>query len=257
MKCLSLYVLSFLFIVLSQITSAQTADSTKNVTNFSGSVGITNNGFSIIPSFSLNSPAFITSLSWRKKRLSFEPDIRIVPNVSKGGVLLWLRYKVVDNQRFGLRVGVHPAFNLIRREDTEIGVTKEITEMLRFGAFEIVPSYQISNKIGVSAVYLQGHAFQKWGPQFTNVLFLNIAFTDLGLSKHIRLNFFPSLFFLQTDGYRGDYFTLTTVLVHKKLPFSLSSTINQTFRADLPDNKNFMWNIGVNYNFSKNVRKVH
>ncbi len=257
MKYLNVALFSLIFSLVSQIATAQTVDSTKNVTNFSGSVGITNNGFSIIPSFSLNSPAVITNLSWRKKRLSFEPDIRLVPNASKGGILLWLRYKVVDSKKFGLRVGVHPAFNLIRREDTEPGVTKEITEMLRFGAFEIVPSYQFSKRFGVSAVYLQGHAFQKWGPQFTNVLFLNTAFTDLGLSKNVRLSLFPSVFFLHTDGYRGDYFTLTTVLAHKKSPFSLSSTINQTFKADLPGNKAFMWNVGVSYNFSKNLKKLN
>lgn len=256
MKLLNFLVLSILFALFTQVALAQTTDSTQNVTNFSGSVGITNNGFSIIPSFSLNSPAFISNLAWRKKRLSFEPDIRLVPNASKGGILLWLRYKLIDAKKFGLRVGVHPAFNLIRREDTEPGVTKEITEMLRFGAFEIVPSYQISKKIGVSAMYLQGHAFQKWGPQFTNVLFLNTAFTDLGLSKNVRLSLFPSVFFLHTDGFRGDYFTLTTVLTHKKLPFSLSSTINQTIKADVLGNKAFMWNVGVNYNFRKTLVRL-
>jgi hypothetical protein len=237
--------------------SAQTPDSTKNITQFSGSVGITNNGFSIIPTFSLNSPAAIINLAWRKKRLSFEPDIRLVPDASKGGMLWWLRYKIVDNKKFGLRAGVHPAFTLIKREDTEDGVTKEITEMLRFGAFELVPSYQISKKVGVSAMYLEGHGFQKHGPQTTRVLFLNTAFTNLGLSKNIRINFFPSVFFLNTDGYRGDYFTLTTVLAHKKLPFSLSSTINQTFKSNVPGNKDFMWNVGLNYGFSKNYRKVN
>lgn len=136
MKLLNFFFFSILFVFLTQIALAQTTDSIQNVTNFSGSVGITNNGFSIIPSFSLNSPAFISNLAWRKKRLSFEPDIRLVPNASKGGILLWLRYKLIDAKKFGLRVGVHPAFNLIRREDTELGVTKEITEMLRFGAFE-------------------------------------------------------------------------------------------------------------------------
>ena len=69
-----------------QAVYAQQADSTQNTINFSGSVGITNNGFSIIPTFSLNSPAFIILPSWRKKRFSFDPDIRLVPNGSKSGL---------------------------------------------------------------------------------------------------------------------------------------------------------------------------
>ncbi len=249
--------LSLIFVFTLQSATAQTLDSTQTPVTFSGSVGITNNGFSIIPSFSLNSPAFISQLSWKKKKFSFEPDVRLVPTGNKGGLLLWLRYKVIENKKFGLRLGIHPAINLIRREDTENGVTKEITEMLRFGAFEVVPSFQINKNIGVSAVYLEGHAFQKWGPQLTNVLFLNTAFTNLGLSKNLRLNLFPTIFFLKTDGYRGDYFTFTAVLGHKKSPFTLSSTINQTLKANLPGNKNFMWNVGLNYNFRKTYQKIN
>jgi hypothetical protein len=254
MKYFNLLILSFLFTFLTRFTSAQTADSTSRITKFSGLVGITTNGFSIIPSFSLNRPAVITQLAWRKKRFSFEPDIRLVPDASKGGVLLWLRYRLIENKKFALRVGVHPAFNLIRRTYTEDGTTKEITEMLRFAAFEVVPSYQFNKYFGVSATYLQGHALQKWGPQLTKVLFLNTSITNIGLGKQLIFNLFPSVFFLQTDGYRGDYLTVTGVLAHKKLPFSLQSTINQTFTANLPGNQDFMWNVGVNYNFSKQYK---
>lgn len=248
---------TILFSLVFTFVTAQSTDSTKNITQFSGSVGITNNGFSIIPTFSLNSPAAIINLAWRKKRFSFEPDIRLVPDASKGGMIWWLRYKIINKQKFGLRAGVHPAFSLIKRQDTEDGITKEVTEMLRFGAFELVPSYQISKKIGLSAMYLEGHGFQKHGPQTTRVLFLNTAFTDLGLSQNLRLNLFPSVFFLNTDGYRGDYFTLTMVLLHKKSPFSLSSTINQTFKSNIPGNKDFMWNVGLNYNFNKVFKRIN
>ncbi|MFY7912875.1 MAG: hypothetical protein ACOVO2_25120 [Emticicia sp.] len=236
---------------------AQSADSTKNISSFSGSVGFTNNGFSIIPTFSLNRAAFVTNLSFRKKRFSFDPDIRLVPDAQKGGLIWWLRYRLVDNKKFGLRVGTHPAFTLIRRTDTENGTTKEITEMLRFLAFEVVPSYQFNNKLGVSAVYLQGNGLQKHGPQLTRVLFLNTSITNIGLGKSLSFNVFPSVYFLYTDGYRGDYLTVTGALFHKKLPFSLQSTINQTFTTDVPGNKDFMWNITLNYNFKKIYKKIN
>lgn len=35
--------------------------------NYTGNLGITNNGFSIIPTFSFNSPAVTTQMSWKKK----------------------------------------------------------------------------------------------------------------------------------------------------------------------------------------------
>lgn len=251
----SLYIICFSLVF--SFAVAQSVDSTKNISSFSGSVGFTNNGFSIIPTFSLNSPAFVANLSFRKRKLSFEPDIRLVPTAEKGGLIWWVRYQLVDKKKFGLRVGTHPAFTLIRRTDTENGTTKEITEMLRFLAFEVVPSYQINNKFGLSAMYLQGNGLQKHGPQLTRVLFLNTNITNIGLSKNLSFNLFPSIYFLYTDGYRGDYLTVTGALFHKKLPFSLQSTINQTFKSDIPNNQNFMWNVTLNYNFKKIYRKIN
>jgi hypothetical protein len=252
MRLLALF---FLLFFCQYLSFAQSEDSTKTAMVFSGNVGFTNNGFSIIPTFSLDNPAFVANLSFRKKKWSFEPDIRLVPNAEKGGLIWWVRYRMVDNKKFGFRVGAHPAFTLIRRTETENGTTKEITEMLRFIAFEAVPSYQFNKKIGVSAMYLQGNGLQKHGPRLTRVLFLNTNITNIGLGKNLYFNLFPSIYFLYTDGYRGDYLTVTGALAHKKLPFSIQSTINQTFKSDIPKNKDFMWNVTLNYNFKKIYKK--
>lgn len=83
-------------------TVAQTTDSTKNITTFSGSIGITNNGFSIVPTFSLNSPATNMLFSIRKNRFSFDPDIRLVPDMTKGGFLFWFRYRFIETPKFSL-----------------------------------------------------------------------------------------------------------------------------------------------------------
>jgi hypothetical protein len=248
---------TILFSLIFSVTIAQSTDSTKKISTFSGSVGFTNNGFSIIPTFSLDHPAFVANLSFRKRKFSFEPDIRLVPNAEKGGLIWWVRYRIVDNKKFGFRAGAHPAFTLIRRTDTENGTTKEITEMLRFLAFEAVPSYQFTKKIGVSAMYLQGNGLQKQGPQLTRVLFLNTNITNIGMGKNLYFNLFPSIYFLNTDGYRGDYLTVTGALFHKKLPFSFQSTINHTFNSNIPNNKDFMWNITLNYNFKKIYKRIY
>ena len=257
MKILYSILCSLTFSILLQTAMAQSADSTKNISSFSGTIGFTNNGFSIIPTFSLNNLAFVANLSLRKNNFSFEPDIRLVPDASKGGLIWWLRYRLVDNKKFGLRIGTHPAFTLIRRTDTENGTTKEITEILRFVAFEAVPSYQFNKKFGVSAMYLQGNGLQNHGPQLTQVLFLNTNITNIDLGKNLTFNLFPSIYFLYTDGNRGDYLTATASLTHKKLPFGIQSTINQTFKSNIPDNKDFMWNVTLNYNFKKIYKRIN
>lgn len=246
----------FVFIVfISRSGVGQTTDSTQTPATFSGTVGLSTNGFSIIPAFSLNRPGLLVNVSLRKNRFSFEPDIRLAPDAKNGGLIWWFRYRLVDRKKFGLRIGTHPAFTLIRRTHTENGSTTEITEMLRFLAFEVVPGYQFTPHFGVSAMYLQGNALQKNGPQLTRALFLNTSITNLRLNENLKFSLFPTVFFLFTDGYRGDYLTLTALLAHQKLPFSLQSTINQTFTSNVPGNKDFMWNLTLNYNFKRRVLK--
>ncbi|MBA4851430.1 hypothetical protein [Emticicia sp. BO119] len=245
------------FLVLSlHCMYAQQPDTTQSVANFSGSVGLTNNGFSIIPTFSLNSPAVIMNLSWRKKRFSFDPDIRLVPDASKGGMLFWLRYRIIEQQKFSVRLGVHPAFNLLRTEINDNGSTTKITELLRFGAGEVAPSYQISPNWSVGAIYLYGKALQKRGPQNTHVLFFNTSVSNIKLGGQMRFQLIPMVYLLYTDAYKGSYFTATGILSRKNFPFTLQSTINQTFKSDIPGNKNFIWNVQLSYNFSKNFKKV-
>ncbi|MFY7825810.1 MAG: hypothetical protein ACOVQ4_01735 [Flectobacillus sp.] len=231
-------------------------DSTKSVSNFRGFVGITNNGFSIIPTFSLNSPATNMNFTWQKNRFSFNPDIRLVTDASKGGLMFWFRYQLIEQKKFGLRVSAHPAFSLIRKTVNDDGTPREITEMLRFLAYEIVPSYQITPHINLSAVYLQGNGLQKHGPQLTKVLFLNASIAKVSLGKEVLFSFTPSVYFLNTDGYTGNYISASAGLSKKGFPLAIQYTINQTFNSNIPGNKDFMWNVMLTYNFNKNFKKV-
>ena len=237
-------------------TTAQTTDSTKNITTFSGSIGITNNGFSIVPTFSLNSPATNMLFSWRKNKFSFDPDIRLVPDLSKGGLLFWFRYRFVETPKFTLRAGVHPAFSLIRKTITDNGTSREISEMLRFVAYEIVPNYRITPHWSVGAMYLHGRGLQKYGPQSTHVLFLNTSISNIKLGGDFRFQMIPTVFFLKVDQGTGSYFSGTGILSKNNFPFTLQSTINQTFTSDIAGNQDFMWNVLLAYNFSKSFRNV-
>lgn len=243
-------------LLFTHISYGQKTDSTQSISSFRGSIGITNNGFSIIPTFSLNQPATNMNFSWQKKRFSFNPDIRLVSDASKGGLIFWFRYQAIQQKKFGLRVSAHPAFTLVKRSVDDNGKTTEITEMLRFLAYEIMPSYQISPNWNISAVYLQGNGLQKHGPQLTQVLFLNTSISNIKLGGDFRFQFLPSIYFLTTDGYVGKYLSATGIVSKKDCPFTIQSTINQTFVSDIPNNKDFMWNVMLSYNFSANFKKI-
>ncbi|MBK6389317.1 MAG: hypothetical protein IPG82_05785 [Saprospiraceae bacterium] len=63
-------------ILMPRVVSAcmQKTDNNKHINTFSGSVGMTNNGISLLSTFSLSKRATIFNLSMSKGKLNFEPE---------------------------------------------------------------------------------------------------------------------------------------------------------------------------------------
>lgn len=209
-----------------------------------------------MPTFSLNRPATVMNFYWRKNRFSFDPDIRLVSDATKGGFIFWFRYRLIEKKKFSLRVGAHPAFSLVKKTIGDNGTASEITEMLRFAAVEVVPTYKIRPNWSIGAVYLHGSGLQNHGPQNTNVFFLNNTISNINVGGKFRLNLIPTAYLLYLDGHQGSYFSGTAILSKKNVPFTLQSTINQTIKSDIPGNRDFMWNVMLAYNFSKTFRTL-
>jgi hypothetical protein len=58
----------------------------------------------------------------------------------------------------------------------------------------------------------------------------------------------PAVYYLYLDKKEGSYFTANGTLSHKKSPFSLQSTINQTLKTKITGGKDFLWNLALIYN---------
>jgi hypothetical protein len=231
-------------------------DSTKHITTYSGSLGLTNNGFSIIPTFSLNSPAVIALLSWQKDKFSIDPEIRLSNDLKKGSILLWFRYYAIKKNKFTLRVGAHPALNFQLREITTNGTTSTISQMRRFLAWELSPTYHIKKNWSAGIYYLQGNGLQKDGPRTTHFVTLNTNISNINVGGNFRFMLSSAVYYLYLDGYDGRYITATGTLSNTKWPFSLQSSINKTFTANLPGNKDFLWNVSLNYVFRKHLMQL-
>lgn len=236
---------------------SQTRDTTASEIRFSGQLGLTNNGISIIPSFTLNAPSTVFILSFGGKRFSIDPDIRLTLDGKKGGGLLWFRYKVITGKKFSLGAGVHPAYNFAIRQFTENNTVQKITQARRFIASEIVPYYQVSEHFGTGIYYLQGHGLQKDGPMQTHFVALNANISGLRFLQHYFFQIVPQLYYLNIDKVDGTYFSANAAISHDKIPFSLHSTINKVIDTRIAGSEDFMWNVTLFYNFSKKFRKVN
>lgn len=235
---------------------AQAPDSTKEVvTTWAGSVGITNNGISFVPSFSLNAPAAVMQLSWGRGKFSFDPDIRIASDAQRGSLIGWFRCRLSGKSRFSLRLGAHPGLNFITRTITENGSDLKIIQARRYLAGEVVPDFKIKPNWSIGMYYLNGNALQKDGPQTTHFLTLNSGITNIKLVSGLRFHIFPAVYYLNADGDIGYFFTATGMLTKNNLPLRLETTINQPFQTDIPGSEDFLWNVTLSYFFERKLVK--
>jgi hypothetical protein len=256
------FFLSFSVIIQAQLQAQEAKKEENKLTpkdslvvksNFSGLVGLTSNGISIIPTFSLNAPAYNFLLSVSKNKFSFDPDIRLTLDGRKGGMVFWFRYKAVQSKKFSLGVGAHPAYNFQLRKiiDPSTGQSSEITQARRFFATEINPGYQVTKNFRVGVYYLKGFGLQNDAVRSSHFLTFNTTFSNIKLGGGTFLQFTPQVYYLKLDNEDGIFYTHTMSISKKDVPFLLQSTINKDIRTNITGGDRLQWNITLFYSFNR------
>jgi hypothetical protein len=248
--------LVFLLLFFTQFSFSQKADSTKNISYFSGLFSVTNNGISIVPSFSLGKPATIFIMSVGKNRFSFEPDLRFSLKGKPWSFLFWGRYQIVTKEKFKMNTGAHLGLNFRTSVLPINGDSSETTVARRYLAAELFPRYLITKNIGVGIYYLYSHGLDAGTIRNTNFITLNVSFSNIKLSKQIFMRIFPQVYYLKLDAEDGFYITSSFTLAKKNFPLFLGATFNKTINSNITGNKNLIWNISLNYSFLKQFVKL-
>ena len=243
--------LLFALINLTHFSFSQKTDSTKNINYVSGAVSVTNNGISIVPSFSLDKPAAIFNLSMGKNRFSFEPDLRFSLAGKPWSFLFWGRYKLVTNDKFQMNAGTHLGLNFKTSVLPINGNSSEVTVTRRYLAGELYPRVLLTKNISVGIYYLYSHGIDKGTIGNTHFITLNTNFSNIKLSNQFFINVNPQFYYLKLDAENGFYFTSAFTVARKNFPLSVSAIINKTINSDITGNKNFVWNASLVYSFNK------
>jgi hypothetical protein len=223
--------------------------------NFRGTASVTQNGISLVPSFSLGDPALLFDLKFTKGKLSFEPDMRFGLDGKPWSFIFWFRYKAIEKKRFSLRVGAHPALNFRTVNVDRNGQPEELLEARRYLGAEVAPTYKISDKVGIGAYYLYGHGFDE-GIKNTHFMVLNSYFNNLHISEKLYLNVSPQAYYLVTDDLKGYYFVGFVSLIKKDFPISISSILNKAIDTEIVPENDFTWNISLVYSFGSANRRM-
>ncbi len=248
--------LFFVLLHLSHFAFSQKTDSTKTPVNFSGSVSVTNNGISIVPSFSLGKPAAIFMLAVGKKRLTFEPDIRFSLSGKPWSMLFWGRYKLVTSDKFKVGTGAHLGLNFRTSVLPINGDLSETTVTRRYLATEFFPRYSLTKNISVGFYYLYGHGLDAGTIGNTHFITFNTNFSHIIITDKFFASFNPQLYYLKLDAQDGYFFTSTLTLAKKNFPLSVSSTINKEINSNITGSKDLLWNISLVYSFNNKYVKL-
>lgn len=246
-------ILLFCFVLMTSFGFCQSTDSTKHTLNFSGIVSATNNGFSLVPTFSLGEPAIVTIFNVSGRgRLSFEPEFRYSMEFKPWSLVFIWRYKLVRKEKFQFTLGTHlPALNFISGPVVKNGVAQEAIQARRFfPVVEVIPNYVINKHFSLSLFYLYSIGMEKDVTRNNHFLSLRPSFNQIPLSKQYYLNLNLQFYYLKLDEPDGFYTAGGLTLARRDFPFSISTLMNKAIDSDV-NAKNFDWNVSLNYAFGK------
>ena len=231
---------------------SQTVDSARLIQHFSGSASVTNNGISLVPSFSLGRPAAIFLLSLGGQRFSVDPDIRFGLDGKPWTFLFWGRYKLKNEGRFRLGTGAHLGLNYRKATLLFNGEAAEGLVVRRYLAAELVPTYFMARNISVGSYYLYSHGLDAGTVSNTHFITLNVNFSRLPLTEQFYLRVNPQVYYLYQDGRDGRYLTGSIVLSKVRFPLSVSWLFNKTIRSNILGSKDFLSSFSLVYSFNRN-----
>ena len=233
------------------LVSAQKIDSTKRIGHFSGAAGVTNNGISLIPTFSLDKPAAIFNMSVGKSKLSFEPEFAFSLAGKPWYFLFWFRYKLANTNKFKMNVGTHLGLNYKNAVLTVSGDSTVVKVVDRYLVGELVPAYSITKNISVGMYYLYSRGLDPGANKMTNFVTLNASFSNIKLTDKVFMRITPQFYYLSLDDGDGFYFTSAFTLDNHNFPLSVSSVSNKVIQTDITAGKDFVWNVTLVYSFGK------
>lgn len=239
----------------SKFAHCQNIDTTKSTINFSGTINANNNGFSLVPTFSLGKPAVQTgfNISGNKERFTFHPQFwySMLDYKPWSFIFIW-RYKLVKKEKFQFILGAHaPAINFKSATVTEDGEEMSIIKARRFyPALEILPIYQLKKDIVLSMYAILGKGIEAEVSTTNYFVSFRTDCNNIPLSKQVYLRFNPQVYYLRIGDEDGVYAAGSLTLAHRKWPLSIGTMMNKALTSNI-DVSDYEWNVGVTYAFGK------
>ncbi len=245
-----------LVIVLLCISMLALSQQEKNENlRLAGSVTLTTKGLSTFPNLTLGKPAAIFDFSVGGDKFRFDPTLRFGLDGKPWTFIFWLRYQAIQTEKFGLRVGAHPAYSFRTIEMVQIGKNIDILRATTFLAGEIAPVFRVAKNVTLGPYIILTHGVDDDAVQYSNFISLVSNITDINLGGKLYSNLMGQAYYLRMDDRNGYYINGTLSVNMRNFPLSVSSTVNRAIESTIPGEK-LLWNLNLIYRFGGIYRKL-
>ncbi|MEP7322188.1 MAG: hypothetical protein ABI761_09720, partial [Saprospiraceae bacterium] len=210
---------------------------------------IGNVGFAPIPAFSFDSPILIGSLTLNTKKLTYQPDFSIGLNGKPWMINHWIRYTIVENQKFKFYAGMNPSLFF---KNEFIDSHMEILHAHRNFTIELAGARNISKRVNLILTYLHIKAFDP-GTLSGDFVDLSVPILWNRVLKYFEIHLKPQVFYFDFEGNMNGIYTSNTIsiahpFVRNKISLSAYLQGVQPVKTDFPGNT-FKWNAGFRFDF--------
>ncbi|MDH6358899.1 hypothetical protein [Parabacteroides sp. PF5-9] len=240
---------SMVCLLFIQFASAQETEKKVNPVYIGGVINATTKGISTIPNMTLGKPALVVDLMVGQGRLSFKPQFRFALEGKPWSFTFWGRYKLLQNEKWRVHIGAHPAVVFQYLKVTENGSSRDIIRGNRYLAGEGGASYSLTKNISVGPYSIYSRAMEKDLVRNTYYLTMWVNFSNIWLSEQYSMSFNPQIFYVKMDKPHGFYVAAGVTLSKKDFPVSVSGFINHKIKTDILVGSNLLWNVSVSYSF--------
>jgi len=242
---ISVLSLIFLFFGCTTSFSGEKSDSTKTKLVAGATFSLNSNGIASIPSFSLDKPAIMASVTLAKGRFSYDPTLAYGLDLRPWFIDNWLHYKIVVKPKFELRTG----FNISTFGSKYLLDEGSIHEAQRYFAFELSGTYRLTSKSIVSLSYWNDRGQE---PGTIKGHFLSIVGerSEIMLSEKVSVAANVMLFYINYTGNEDGIFISPKISSYvKDIPISLYIQGTQAIQSNIDPFPRFRWNLGLSYTF--------
>jgi hypothetical protein len=189
-------------------------------------IGITNNGFSFIPAFTLEEPATSLDIQLKWKRFSIEPQFQYSLEGKPWSFVFFYRYKTLMKNKYLLTLGSHlPALAFVTEDISSDEGQRTRIVADRIVAGEIINTFVVNPKVIVGLYYIYSRGVQTETLQNGHYLSFNATFPKIRLSEQINMIFSPQVFYLRLDERDGFYVAANLNIAKSDFPVSFGSTM--------------------------------